>query len=156
MVRARTVGGMRRWWLLAILTILLAAAPRAALACSCAGVSKPQAAQNASVVFSGRVTSVTRPFAIGISCTSSSEDPVVAVFEVETVYKSELPATTTVRTVVGGASCGYDFVAERRYTVFATVGANGLETNLCRGNVEGAITPSEYGLPAGHPPARSL
>src|SRR5438132_5230384 len=146
------VRSVRRYWPLLLITLFFAGSPRVAFACSCAGVSKAQAARNVSAVFTGRVTSVTRPFAIGIPCTSSSEDPVVAVFEVETVYKGELPATTTTRTVIGGASCGYDFVPGKRYTVFATVGTNGLETNACRGNVEGAITPSEYELPAGHAP----
>ncbi len=103
-------------------------------------------------VFSGVVTSVNRPFAIGIPCTSSSNDLVFAVFTVETVYKGDLPVTVTVRTAVGGASCGYDFVAGKHYTVFATFGSSSLETSACSGNVEGAIVASEYELPAGHPP----
>ena len=143
---------MRRYWLIAVFALLFAATPRTALACSCAGTSKAIAAQNATVVFGGRVTNVTRPFALGLPCSSSSTDPVVAVFVVETVYKGELPSTTTVRAVVGGASCGYDFIDGQRYTVFATVGTNGLETNLCRGNVEGPIDPADYGLAAGHAP----
>src|SRR5205814_2950850 len=44
MVRAGTVGGMRRWWLLAAVTILLSSAPRGALAGSCAQAATSQQA----------------------------------------------------------------------------------------------------------------
>ena len=63
-----------------------------------------------------------------------------------------MPRAVTVATVVGGASCGYEFAGGKRYTVFATGAGDTLETNLCRGNVEGAFAPAEYGLGAGRPP----
>ena len=143
---------MRRWWLLAILTILLAAAPRAALACSCAQATKAQQAANVAVVFTGTVTNVSRVFSIGNLCSMSSADPVSVGFQVDSVYKGDLPTTVAVRTAVSGASCGYEFVAGKRYTVFATFGDSSLETGLCRGNTEGTIDPTVYGLPASHPP----
>ena len=135
-----------------IVALLFAATPRIAVACSCVPSSKPQFAENAQVVFTGHVTGFSQPIGLGPICTTSTETPVVVTFEVESVYKSELPQTTTVRTAMSGASCGYEFTGGKRYTVFATTGQNGLETNLCRGNVEGPIDPAEYGLGAAHPP----
>ena len=135
-----------------IASLLFAASPHVAVACSCVPQSKTQAAENAQVVFTGRVTAISQTFGFGPVCTTSTETPVVVTFEVESVYKSELPQTTTVRTAMSGASCGYEFTGGKRYTVFATIGQNGLETNLCRGDTEGGIAPSEYGLGAAHPP----
>ena len=143
---------VRRYIWLVIVVITFSLSPSEVLACSCAGLAKPALADRATVVFSGVVTALTKPFNFGLTCTSSSTDPVVAAFEVDLVYKGEAPATTTVRTVVSGASCGYEFVVGKRYTVFATAGSSGLETGLCGGNVEGTIVPSEYDLHAGHPP----
>jgi hypothetical protein len=143
---------VRRYWPLLIVTLLFAGAPRPASGCSCIAAAKPEEARSVPVVFSGVVTAVDRPFAIGIPCTPSSTDSVFAAFTVDTVYKGDLPVTVTVRSAAGGASCGYDFVAGKHYTVFATFGGSSLETSACGGNVEGAIAPSDYALPAGHAP----
>ncbi len=56
------------------------------------------------------------------------------------------------RTATSGVSCGFEFTVGKRYTVFATGAASALETGLCRGNAEGSIVPSEYGLAEGHAP----
>jgi hypothetical protein len=78
--------------------------------------------------------------------------PVAVTFDVETVYKGDVPRTITVHTVVGGASCGYTFAVGRRYTVFPWSLDGRLDAGLCRGNVEGTIIASDYGLPQGHAP----
>ena len=152
MVRRAYGMDMRRYAWLVIVTIVFSFAPREAVACSCVSLDKSQYAANAALVFTGTVTSVTRPFAFGPTCTTSSDEPVVVVFDVDAVYKGDAPATVTVRTASSEASCGYAFTSGTRYTVFATVGTNGLETNLCRGNIAGAIAPQEDGLGAGRPP----
>ena len=63
--------------------------------------------------------------------------------DVETVYKGALPSRFSV--TIEATSCGYVFSDGERYTVFAT--AEG-QTNLCMGNVHGAIDPPTYGLQA--------
>ncbi len=42
---------------------------------------------------------------------------------------------------IEATSCGYVFTEGLRYTVFAAAG----RTNLCMGNVQGAIDPAAYG-----------
>jgi hypothetical protein len=144
---------MRRWWpRLALVAVLFVSGPQSALACSCVPFTKPQLVENATVIFTGVVTGGSRQFSFGIPCSVSSADPITFSFDVETVYKGDVAKTTTVTTVVGGASCGYEFVGGKRYTVFATTKDGKLETNLCRGNVEGAIDPPAYGLGPGHGP----
>ncbi len=143
---------MRRRWLLALVALLFVSGPHPALACSCVPFTKPQLVENATVVFPGVVTGRSRQFSFGIPCSVSSADPVTFSIDVETVYKGDVPKTTTVTTVVGGASCGYEFVGGKRYTVFATASGGKIETNLCRGNVEGLIDPPAYGLGSGHAP----
>lgn len=101
------------------------------------------------MVFTGVVTSVSG-IPLGLVCRSDS--PVAATFDVETVYKGDVPRTITVHTVVSGASCGYTFEVGKRYTVFPWSLDGRLDAGLCRGNVEGAIVATDYGLPQGHPP----
>ncbi len=144
---------MRRHAAVALLAGVFALGPQPALACSCVPMTKPQHAGFSQVVFTGVATGVTGAFPFSLSCSRSSMDPVFVTFTVETVYKGDVPRETTVSTVVGGASCGYEFVAGRRYTVFAAATEGRFDTNLCRGNVEGTIAPSEYALDEGKPPS---
>jgi hypothetical protein len=137
------------------LMILIAAAalvggPSTAFACSCMLQSPHAYASNASVVFTGVVTSV-NGFPRGLVCSSTS--PVAVSFDVETVYKGDVPRLVTLHTVVSGASCGYTFEAGKRYTVFPRMADGKLDSGLCDGNVEGTIVASEYGLQGGRPPA---
>jgi hypothetical protein len=102
------------------LVILIAAAalvggPNTAFACSCALQSSDVHATNATVVFTGVVTSV-NGFPLGLTCSSTS--PVAVTFDVEAVYKGDVPRAVTVHTVSSGASCGYTFETGKRYTVF--------------------------------------
>lgn len=101
------------------------------------------------MVFTGVVTSVSG-IPLGLVCRSDS--PVAATFDVETVYKGDVPRTITVHTVVSGASCGYTFEVGKRYTVFPWALNGRLDAGLCRGNVEGTIVASAYGLQEGRSP----
>lgn len=143
---------MRRGWLALLVGMVFVVNPGAVSACSCAPFSKQQAVENASVIFTGTVTGTSRGFPFGLGCTVSSADPISVTFDVDSVYKGDAPRRVAVTTVVGGASCGYEFASGKRYTVFATGAADKLETNLCRGNALGTIAPSEYGLGTGRPP----
>jgi hypothetical protein len=135
-----------------LLVALFSIDPRAAFACSCVPFSKPQIVENAALIFTGTATSASQPFSFTRACSQSSLDPINIAFEVETVYKGDVARRATVETVVGGASCGAEFTVGKRYTVFATVSSGRVETNLCRGNVEGEIVAADYGLGAGRPP----
>jgi hypothetical protein len=64
-------------------------------------------------------------------------------FNVETVYKGDAPSRWSVS--VNATDCGYVFSDGERYTVFATAEA---KTNMCMGNVRGAIDPVTYGVQA--------
>lgn len=134
--------------------ILIAAAalvggPSTAFACSCMRQSPHAYASNATVVFTGVVASVSG-FPRGLVCSSTS--PVAVTFDVETVYKGDVPRAVTVHTVVSGASCGYTFEAGKRYTVFPRMAGGKLDAGLCDGNVEGTIVANEYGFQGGRPP----
>ncbi len=143
---------MRRCWLAVLVGLVFVANPGAVSACSCVSFTKPQLVENASAIFTGTVTGTSRGFPFGLGCTRSSADPILVSFEVESVYKGDAPRQVTVSTVVGDASCGYEFASGKRYTVFATGTGDKLETNLCRGNAEGVIAGADYGLGAGRPP----
>jgi hypothetical protein len=143
---------VRRYVVLTLIASVLFIGPQPALACTCAPSSKARLGEAAAVVFTGVVAGISRPFDIRSACTVSSMDPVFVAFDVESVYKGEVGKRATVGTVVSGASCGATFEMAKRYTVFARRDGDALETNLCQGNADGAIVPSEYGLAAGRPP----
>jgi len=143
---------VRRYALLALVLAAFVIGPQPALACSCVQSTKPQQATDAAMVFTGTVQSASGSFLPVLTCSRSSADTVDYTLSVDTVYKGDVSRTVVVRTVVSGASCGYQFAVGKRYTVFATTTDGRMETNLCRGNFEGDIAPAEYGLAAGHAP----
>jgi hypothetical protein len=106
-------------------------------------------ARQAAVVFTGVAREVHSHSTPNVM---SSLDPVEVTFAVEAVYKGATPRTTTIWTVAGGASCGYDFAEGRRYTVFAWLDEGRLEAGLCTGTVEESINPVAYQLPSGYAP----
>jgi hypothetical protein len=124
--------------------------PQPAFACSCPMPTSNEAhAPRAAMVFTGVVTRVSAsPF--GFVCSSAA--PVSVELAVETVYKGDVGRTIVVHTVASGASCGFTFEQGKRYTVFPWALDGKLDAGLCRGNVEGTIVASEYGLPEGHAP----
>jgi hypothetical protein len=133
-----------------IVASALVSGPLPAVACSCpAPAGRDYYASLATMVFTGVVTNV-RGWPMGLAC--SSDSPVAVTFDVETVYKGDVPRVITVHTVVGGASCGYTFERGKRYTVFPGTRDGRLDAGLCRGNVEGPIVASEYGFQGGRPP----
>jgi hypothetical protein len=143
---------VRRAFVAILVVALFSIDPRAAVACSCVPFTKPQIVEGAALIFTGTATGASQQFSFTRACSQSSLDPITVVFDVETVYKGDVARRATVETVVGGASCGAEFTVGKRYTVFATVSSGRVETNLCRGNVEGEIVAADYGLGAGRPP----
>jgi len=134
---------------LAAISALLGYAPSTALACSCVRFTRPDYARQATLVFTGTVTHVdvhSGPLVF------STADPVDVLFDVETVYKGAPTRTTAVSTVAGAATCGYEFQAGRRYTVFAWLRDGKLDAGSCNGNVEGPIDPQSYLLGSGYLP----
>ena len=133
----------------AMALVLSALAPSIAMACTCMALTKPHYAHQATLVFTGTVTSVDvhgGPFVY------SSMDPVDVTFDVETVYKGAVTRTFQVVTVAGDASCGYQFIVGRRYTVFPWQLDEKLHAGLCTGTIQGEINAAEYLLPAGYEP----
>ncbi len=105
----------------------------AALACLCDQLSPTAAARNAATVFTGVARGRVAPERVGFGERVE--------FTVETVYKGAIPNRSSV--TVDATDCGYVFSDGERYTVFVT--ADG-RTNLCMGNVRGAIDPATYGV----------
>jgi hypothetical protein len=135
-VRAALV---RRLVAVAVLSATLVPfASKPAWACSCAVFSKPRLAHAADAVFTGTVARVT-----------DNQSGHLVNFDVDTVYKGPVNPSIDVQTGLGGGDCGFDFVVDRRYTVFA-FGSNGtLSAGICGAPVRGAIDPNAYGLGPG-------
>jgi hypothetical protein len=104
-------------------------------ACSCAAVSKQDLARTADVVFTGEVDHVER-----------APRGIVASLTIDAVYKGGHRGTADVSTEADGASCGFDFHAGRRYTVFAYRDSGRLHTSICSGTTQGDIVPERFGL----------
>jgi hypothetical protein len=103
-------------------------------ACACPASQTPRGqANSASLVFTGRVVSITTPLPNTVSVN----------FRVETLYKGEAGHTVAVTTPISGALCHFDFVPRVRYTVFANEHGS---TTECSGNVRGLINAKGYGL----------
>jgi hypothetical protein len=115
---------------------LLPLSGNVAWACICDQFSPTAAVGNAATVFTGVVRGRVTPSA-GVRSVERIE------FNVETVYKGDAQSRWSAS--VNATDCGYVFSDGERYTVFVT--AEG-ETNLCMGNVRGAIDPATYGVQA--------
>jgi hypothetical protein len=111
-----------------------------AFACLCLQFGPTDAARNAATVFTGVARGRVAPPAVVGFFTSSGEG---VEFNVETVYKGVIPSRFAV--TVDATDCGYVFADGERYTVFVTSEGR---TNLCMGNVRGAIDPATYGVQA--------
>lgn len=141
----RTGTALRRSGLIAAFAAaLMLVGSNVAWACLCDQFSPTAAARNAATVFTGVVRGRVAPPDVvrsGVRIVTRSEDYVE--FNVETVYKGDAPSRWSVG--VNATDCGYVFSDGERYTVFVT--ADG-KTNLCMGNVRGAIDPATYGVQA--------
>lgn len=113
------------------------------LACSCKPSSKKEHAQNADVIFTGRVVEREQ---------LGSTTDVRVRFRVGKVYKGQVKKLTNVFTTTEGSLCGYHFKIDRKYTVFAYWSDGKKYTSTCTGTKEGPINPDNYGLPEGYPP----
>lgn len=107
-----------------------------AWACICDQFSPTAAARNAATVFTGVVRGRVAPPA-GVRSELRVD------FNVENVYKGDAPSRWSVS--VNDTDCGYAFSDSERYTVFVTAEA---KTNMCMGNVRGAIDPATYEVQA--------
>ena len=124
--------------MLAGLCVVIAPAP--AFACSCRGFTAAEAFDVADAVFAGTVVEVEEPAWAPVW---SSDDPVTLRFDVEQVYKGQVPVNARLTTARDGASCGADFVVGARYLVHVDTDQGEWTTTLCSGNerLRGAISP---------------
>jgi hypothetical protein len=131
---------------LALFGVAMTASP--CWACSCLALSKKQYADQADVVFYGKVVHIDGSDTDG--GVSGPSDDKVKVW-VQTVYKGKIvKRTVTVGTAYMG--CGYVFEKGERYTVFAMRDKGRLKTYGCMGTKEGNINPDNYGLSIGRKP----
>jgi Tissue inhibitor of metalloproteinase len=115
-------------------------------ACSCAPSSKKEKAQNADVIFTGRV--------IDKEVLGDTTDVKVR-FQVGKVYKGETTKKTNVFTTNAPGLCGFNFKEGSKYTVFSYWSDGKKYVSSCTGTKAGAINPDNYGLPEGYPPKDS-
>jgi hypothetical protein len=92
---------------------LVVAAP--ASACSCVGGTTQEFLDRADAVFTGRLVSREEPAPM-----TSSADPALHVFAVDTVVKGTAREQQGVLSPVSGATCGLELVGEGPFVVFAT------------------------------------
>lgn len=150
---ARPAGMRRRLLVLTFFTTLLTlAAPMArVMACSCVQLGAGQALANADVAFTGVVTSIRDPN--GGNPITSSGDPIVYVFAVETVSKGPAAKEITLTSARDGASCGMTFSLADKWRIYANGdGVDRLATGICSGNALIAVNaPLPKPTPAGLP-----
>ena len=133
--------------LLAAAVVLLPAG--AAMACSCAAAPSDQAlVARSDVVFTGTLVERHEPTVFpGLS---SSSDPAVLVFDVDTVHKGSVAERQGVETARSGASCGLELTQGREVLLLADRVDGHLVASLCGGSRE--LTAGEQPLGAGRPP----
>jgi hypothetical protein len=118
-----------RLLVLAMLLATIIAQPRPAFACSCMIPGPPEEAlEQAAVVFAGRVVQARRAPAGGAVNTA---DLLPYTFEVSEVWKGQVNSTFTIGSPMSSASCGYEFVLEEEYIVYAYEAEGVLQTGLC-------------------------
>jgi hypothetical protein len=127
----------------ALVVVATAMAAPPCWACECESTSKQEKAQNADVIFTGRV--------IEKEVLGDTTDVKVR-FQVGKVYKGQAEKKTNVFTTNAPGLCGFGFKEDRKYTVFAYWSDGKKYTSNCMGTKEGQINPDNYGLPEGYPP----
>jgi hypothetical protein len=130
-------------WALALGLVGMLGMAAPALACSCVGIEDWDAhARDAEFIFTGKAIQRTdwQPVADSVGVIIfSSDDPTVYEFEVDETIKGigeSEGAALRVWTVRDDASCGYNFLLDSAYLVFAykPVGDTVLRTGSCSGN----------------------
>jgi hypothetical protein len=97
-----------------IISIAFTASPAPAGACSCAGFDDADAFAEADAVF---IASVDRVYP---ARSGASDNPEVAIVHVSDVFKGTADEFQGTATPESGASCGFDFVTDEVYVVFAS------------------------------------
>ena len=88
-------------------------------ACSCPLPPPPlEALARADAVFSGQVVSMKEPRGRWVSST----DPITVEFKVNAVWKGDIYETMFIKTAWSSASCGFEFVLDEQYIVYAREG----------------------------------
>ena len=115
---------MRRSVVILLLSGLLVAAgllvATPASACSCAGGTTQEFFDGADAVFTARLVSREEPR----GTITSSADPSLHVFAVETVFKGTAHRQQGVISPMSGASCGLELTGDGPFVVFATRSAD--------------------------------
>jgi hypothetical protein len=112
----RTAGILLLTCLYVVLTVAVAPA---ASACSCVGGTTQRFFADADAVFTGRLVSREEPATV-----TSSADPALHVFAVDTVYKGTVHQSQGVLSPVSGATCGLELTGDGPFVVFATRSAD--------------------------------
>jgi hypothetical protein len=136
---------------LVLVDMLSSATPSVACSCQYGPTDRAALAKMADVVFTG----IARAYGEDRLGSTAIE------FQVVSVYKGAVAPRMRVQALGGrgvselGAGCGWGFQLSRHYTVFAIDhDSDGVpNTNGCLWPVDGPITASTYGLPAGRAPA---
>lgn len=98
-------------------------------ACSCAEAEPLEKAfATRDAVFSGTVVNIEKPKPRWIQ---SSAALVSVTIKVDTVWKGDVGEVATVKTAISGASCGYPFVENKTYLVYASHDGKDWRTILC-------------------------
>jgi hypothetical protein len=84
--------------------------------------------QRQTAVFSGKVVSINKT---NEGLIWSSADPVKITFEVDQAWKGEVGNKLSFYTAMSSASCGYEFMENERYLVYATGENDHLQVGLC-------------------------
>src|SRR3990172_2105024 len=87
--------------------------------CTCATQSMEAEYKASSAIFSVKVVQIEK-----------SEDKLKVQLEVQEIWKGENKASITLETLSSTAACGYPFVDDKTYLVFAT-GKDSLATGIC-------------------------
>ena len=121
---------VRRFGVLAALTLVLSFRAGEARACSCGGPGAPcEAAWRVDAVIAGIVRSVE---AIDHPELGAPYQSTLVRFEVDRAFVNGSPGIVELTTGRGGGDCGYQFVAGKRYLVYASKQASGrLSTGIC-------------------------
>jgi hypothetical protein len=95
--------------------------PKTSYACSCAGPSTVEEEfQRQTAVFSGKVITINK-----------TNNGLKITFEVDQAWKGEVGKKLSVYTAMFSASCGYEFMENERYLVYAFGDMNKLQVGLC-------------------------
>jgi hypothetical protein len=112
--------------------LLVAAAPRAAQACSCAPVQPADAVAAAELIFTGTALSgETRRYETTGEDFGGSRDRLVTRFDVHRLWKGTTADPVEIVTELNSAACGHEFEVGKTYTVFAMSQEGTYSTNLC-------------------------